>query len=94
MHGWYAATVAISCPAGKQKTPNQNQQEVFSILMCHPAQVREGNEDDSEVVAASFVGMHMEREGSVVDADLAASTTLLSIEELEEGEMLRVGLGR
>ena len=62
--------------------------------MCHPAQVREGNEDDPEVVAASFVGMHMEREGSVVDADLAASTTLLSIEELEEGEMLRVGLGR
>ena len=68
---------------------------VFSILMCHPVQIREGNEDDPEVVAASFVGMHMEnREGSVVDADLAASTTLLSIEELEEGEMLRVGLGR
>ena len=65
-----------------------------AMLMCHSAQIREGNEDDPEVVAASFVGMHMEREGSVVDADLAASTTLLSIEELEEGEMLRVGLGR
>ena len=46
----------------------------------------EGNEDDPDVAAASFVGMHMEREGSVVDADLAASTTLLSIEELEEGQ--------
>ena len=53
-----------------------------------------GNEDNPDVVAASFVGMHMERDGSVVDADLAASTTILSIEELEEGEMLRVGLGR
>ena len=47
-----------------RKNPNVSQQEeVFSILMCHPAQVREGNEDDPEVVAASFVGMHMEREG-------------------------------
>ena len=46
----------------------------------------EGNEDDPDVAAASFVGMHMEREGSVVDADLAASTTLISIEVLEEGQ--------
>ena len=46
-----------------RKNPNVNQQEVFSVLMCQPAQVREGNEDDPEVVAASFVGMHMEREG-------------------------------
>ena len=46
----------------------------------------EADEEDPEVAAASFVGMHMEREGSVLDADLAASTTLLSIEELQEGE--------
>ena len=46
----------------------------------------EGNEDDPDVVAASFVGMHLERDGSVVEADLAASTTILSIEELEEGQ--------
>ena len=34
-----------------RKNPNVYQQEVFSIVMCHPVQVREGNEDDPEVVA-------------------------------------------
>lgn len=65
--------------------------------------------EDLEVTAAAFVGMHLERRSSVartglfarsseeaetIEADLAASTTLLSIENLKEGEMVRVGLGR
>ncbi len=45
------------------------------------------------------VGLVARRQASedgvqTIETDLAASTTLISIEKLERGQMLRVGLGR
>ena len=55
------------------------------------------DKSDPFVVGASFLGMFLQSKDSAVEvksADLSASTTLVAVESLEEGQKLCVGLGR